>query len=83
MALVAIILLGLILLVLIGILLVLYASFNDLPKYTESIYGLLHESKQSLNFLTDRASEVTDNIERIYHISVDIRSQLDNLGKNR
>lgn len=77
MTLVAVILLGLILLVLIGILLVLNASFKDLQKYTESIHGLLHENKQSLNFLSDRISEIADNIERIYPIAAAIKYDLE------
>ena len=79
MVLVAVILLGLILLVLIGILLMCSTSFNDLRKYSESIHGHLYESKQSLQLLLDRVSKLTDNIESIYHIATDIKFQQENL----
>jgi uncharacterized protein YoxC len=81
MVLVAVVLLGLILLVLIGILLTCRASLNDLRKYTESIHGHLYESKQSLQLLVDRASRLTDDIESIYHVATDIKFQQENLEK--
>ena len=81
MALAAVILLGLILLVLIGILNRCSASFDDFQKYSESILGHLYESKQSLQFLAESTSNLTDSIENIGQIGIDIMSQLENLQK--
>ena len=81
MLLAALVLLGLILLVLIGILLTCSVSLKDLGKYTESIHGHLFESKQSLQLLVDRASGLTDSMEAIYHAVADIKFQQENLEK--
>jgi hypothetical protein len=74
-------LLGLILLVSIGILLTCSASRNDARKYIESIHGLLYESKQSLQLLSDRAITLSDNVDSIYHVATDIKFQQENLEK--
>ena len=82
MALATVILLGLILLVLIGILNRFSTSFDDFQKYSESILGHLYESKQSLQFLAEITSNLTDSIENIDQIRIDIMSQLENLQKH-
>ncbi len=81
MALTALILLGIILLVLIGILLVCSNYFSDFQKYSESINGHLYDSKQALQLLTDRTISLTDNIESIHQIASDIKFQQENLEK--
>jgi hypothetical protein len=72
-----IILLGLILLVLIGILLTLYASFSDLQRQAELINVHVSESNQSLQLLGDSITDLKENMERILHISTDIEEIID------
>ncbi|MBU4264231.1 MAG: hypothetical protein KKC76_20465 [Proteobacteria bacterium] len=81
MALTAVVLLGIILLVLIGILLTCSNYFSDFQKYSESIHGHLYESKQALQLLADRTIKLTEDIESIHQIASDIKFQQENLEK--
>lgn len=81
MALAAVILLGIILLVLIGIMLTCSDYFSNFQKYSESIHGHLYERKQALQFLADKTINLTENIESMQQIASDIKFQQENLEK--
>lgn len=78
---VAVVLLGMMLLVLIGMLTSFWISSNDLQKYVESIHRHIFESKESLQLLLDRVSRLSENVEAICGAVTDIRFKQENLEK--
>lgn|GEM_PF-3659324 len=73
MELITVILLGLILATLICIMLVFLGAIANIQKHSESIDVRLSELQETVNRLSDRTGDITDNVTNISNLSVDMK----------
>lgn len=76
------ILLIIIAVILLGILVTCMSSYRDTQKNLEWIYNEFFDSRQSLQFIAGKVSEISKNIESIYLAIADIKFRQENLEKH-
>ena len=76
------ILLVIIAVILLGLLITCMSSYRDTQKHFEWIYNEIFDSRQSLQFMAGKVSDIAKNTESMYHVIADIKFQQENLEKH-